>query len=75
MAVRGAVAVVVGANVVDVGVAVGTRGDGAEVVVLRSESGGDAEGEGGRAVAVDAVGAAACVAFDDLTGVGAGVRG
>ena len=68
MAIRGAVAVVLGADVVSLRVAIGTLGHGAEVVVLRSGGGGDAEGEGAGAVAVDAVGAAACVAGDGSSG-------
>ena len=68
LAIRSTVAVVVCADVVGRGVAVGALGDGAEVVVLRAGGGGDAEGEVARAVAVDAVDAAAGVAGDGEAG-------
>ena len=67
MAVRGAVAIIIGADSLLVCVAVGTWGDGAEVEVLGAKLGWDAEGEGVGGVAVNTIGAAA-----GLTGDGAG---
>lgn len=67
LAVRRAVTIIVGADVVYLLVTVGSWGDVAEKEILGPARGGDAEGEGAGRVTVDPVGAA-----PGFTGDGAG---
>ena len=72
MAIRRAVAVVVGADSVLLHVTIGACGDGAKVEVLGSRRGGYTERERAGGVAKDAVSAAAGLAGDGAGGIWVG---